>query len=196
MLEDRFCIKSEGQINVVLSPEDMVTCDYNNAGCDGGLLSSTINYLITEGVVTEQCKPYVSGIGINGFCEFRCSDPSIRYEKYACKRHSAKVLTRHEDIMQEVYNNGPVQVGFIVYDDFYYYKGGDPYQVTESSVMLGGHAVKLIGWDYDANGRLYWICQNQWATTWGKSGFFEIYANQCGLDSMGSACEPDITVSQ
>lgn len=99
--------------------------------------------------------------------------------------------------MQEVFNNGPVQVGFIVYDDFYYYSGaGGPYEVTDSSVMLGGHAVKLIGWDYDANGRLYWICQNQWATTWGNGGFFEIYANQCGLDSMGSACEPDITVSQ
>ena len=53
MLEDRFCIASEGQINVRLSPEDMVTCDYNNAGCDGGLLSSTINFLITEGVVSD-----------------------------------------------------------------------------------------------------------------------------------------------
>lgn len=102
MLEDRFCIHSNEQINVRLSPEDMVTCDYNNAGCDGGLLSSTINYLITEGVVTEECRPYVSGIGVNGFCEFRCSDPTIKYEKYACKPGSAKVLVRHEDIMKEI----------------------------------------------------------------------------------------------
>lgn len=112
----------------------MVTCDYNNAGCDGGLLSSTINYLITEGVVSDQCKPYASGLGVNGFCEFSCADPSVSYEKYACKQGSAKVLTSHEAIMQEVMNNGPVQVGFIVYDDFYYYSGsGGPYEVTASS---------------------------------------------------------------
>jgi|LauGreDrversion4_2_1035121.scaffolds.fasta_scaffold144138_2 cathepsin B len=196
MLEDRFCIKSEGQIDVVLSPEDMVTCDYNNAGCDGGLLTSTINFLITEGVVTNECKPYVSGVGVNGFCEFSCSDPTVEYVKYACKHHSAKVLTSHEAIMTELINNGPVQVGFLVYDDFYYYSGyGGPYEVTESSVLLGGHAVKLIGWDHDANGRLYWICQNQWSIYWGDSGYFNIYANQCGIDSMGSACEPDITVA-
>ncbi len=61
--------------------------------------------------------------------------------------------------MQDVMTNGPIQVGFIVYDDFYYYSGlGSPYEVTPSSYQLGGHAVKLIGWDHDANGRLFWIC--------------------------------------
>jgi cathepsin B len=172
----------------------MVTCDYNNGGCVGGLLSSTINFLITEGVVSDECKPYASAVGVNGFCEFSCADPSVAYEKYACKKGSAKVLTSHEAIMTEVMTNGPVQVGFIVYDDFYYYSGlGGPYEVTASSFQLGGHAVKLIGWNHDGNGRLYWICQNQWDTTWGDQGYFEIYANQCGLDSMGSACIPDVT---
>ena len=85
MLEDRFCIATQGNINVRLSPEDMVTCDYNNGGCVGGLLSSTINFLITEGVVSDECKPYASGVGVNGFCEFSCADPSVAYEKYACK---------------------------------------------------------------------------------------------------------------
>ncbi len=172
----------------------MVQCDFGNFGCDGGLLSSTINFLTAYGIVSEKCKPYVSGIGVNGFCEFRCSDATVKYEKYACKPGTAKVLTTHEQIMLEVYNNGPIQVGFLVYDDFYYYSGyGGPYEVTDSSMITGGHAVKLIGWDYDYTGRLYWICQNQWTTDWGNGGYFEIYANQCGIDSMGSACEPDIT---
>lgn len=33
MLEDRFCIHSNGNINLRLSPEDMISCDYNNGGC-------------------------------------------------------------------------------------------------------------------------------------------------------------------
>ena len=148
--------------------------------------------MITEGVVSEKCKPYTSGIGVNGFCEFSCSDPSFAYEKYACKLGSGKMLSTYEEIMTELYTHGPVQVGFVAYDDFYTYSSGI-YEKTASSEVWGGHAVKLIGWNYDANGRLYWICENEWGTTWGENGYFKIYAGQCGLDSLGSSCDPDLT---
>ena len=109
MLSDRFCIASSGQIKVVLSPEDMVTCDYANSGCNGGLLSETINYIITEGVVSETCKPYVSGdSGVNGFCQYSCTDLNVAYEKYACKLGSGKMLSTYGEIMNELYNNGPL----------------------------------------------------------------------------------------
>lgn len=36
-LADRACIKT-GQTGIVLSPEDMVLCDTNNHGCNGGSL--------------------------------------------------------------------------------------------------------------------------------------------------------------
>lgn len=102
-----------------------MTCNFGNAGCNGGLLSETVNFLITEGAVTEKCKPYVSGaVGANGFCEFSCSDPSIAYEKYACKLGSGKMLSTYDEIMTELYNYGPVQVGFVAYDDFYTYSSG------------------------------------------------------------------------
>ncbi len=45
MLEDRLCIQSNGYTNVRLSPEDMITCDYSNGGCNGGLLSATVAYM-------------------------------------------------------------------------------------------------------------------------------------------------------
>ena len=77
--------------------------------------------------------------------------------------------------MTELSTNGPMQVGFLIYDDFYSYSNGI-YETTPSSYILGGHAVKLLGWNYDINGRLYWICQNQWSTVWGMDGYFNIYA--------------------
>jgi len=64
-------------------------------------------------------------------------------------------------------------VGMVIYSDFMSYSSGI-YEVTSTTVE-GGHAVKLIGWNYDASNRLYWICQNQWGTSWGESGFFNIY---------------------
>ena len=62
-----------------------------------------------------------------------------------------------------------------------------------SDVIVGGHAVKLIGWDHDSNGRLYWICQNQWGTSWGESGYFRIFAGQVGIDAIAFGCTPKIS---
>ena len=35
VLSDRFCIASEGAVNVILSPQDMVSCDKADMGCNG-----------------------------------------------------------------------------------------------------------------------------------------------------------------
>jgi hypothetical protein len=57
--------------------------------------------------------------------------------------------------------NGPLQVGFVVYADFEIYQSGI-YEVSQDpyNTIVGAHAVKLIGWNHDNTGRLYWICQN------------------------------------
>ena len=86
--------------------------------------------------------------------------------------------------------NGPMRVGFTVYNDFMSYSSGI-YEPTGSDVA-GGHAVKIIGWDHDGSGKLFWICQNQWGTAWGMSGYFNIYAGKAGLDSAAFGCTPDI----
>jgi cathepsin B len=57
-LSDRFCIHSNGTVNVTLSPQDMVGCAFSNYGCNGGYLLNTIDHLLSEGTVEEQCSPY------------------------------------------------------------------------------------------------------------------------------------------
>jgi hypothetical protein len=34
--------------------------------------------------------------------------------------------------------------------------------------MIGGHAMKLIGFGEDEDLGLYWVLQNQWTTEWGE----------------------------
>jgi cathepsin B len=190
MLEDRLCLYTNGLVNVRLSPEDLVTCNVLNGGCQGGMLTETMNYLTNEGIVSDECLPYESGIGQNGFCKYQCKDWTKDYTKYKCAAGTT-VMPRTPDMIQlELMRNGPLQVGFTVYSDFMTYSSGI-YEKT-SSTIVGGHAVKLIGWDHDDNGRLYWVCQNQWGTTWGESGYFRIYAGQVGIDAIAYGCTPEI----
>lgn len=188
-LEDRFCIQSNGDVDVVLSPEDMVRCDFQNQGCNGGWLSTSVNFLLNKGIVSDDCMPYESYYGKAGYCMYRCADKSTKYKKYGCKFNSLKLKTNREDIQKELMTNGPMMVGFMVYEDFMSYKSG-VYEVT-TDVISGGHAVKLIGWDIDVNGDFYWICQNQWGTSWGDGGFFNIKEGEAGLDVLAIACDPE-----
>jgi cathepsin B len=87
--------------------------------------------------------------------------------------------------------NGPMMVGFTIYDDFLLYSSGVYEHLTGG--VAGGHAVKLIGWETDGtDGRLVWILQNQWGAAWGESGDFRIYEGEAGLDSVAFACMPDL----
>ena len=83
-------------------------------------------------------------------------------------------------------------VGFDVYDDFMNYSTGI-YDLDPTSAYAGGHAVILVGWNVDANNRLYWIAQNQWGSDWGMNGFFNIYAGNCGIDIFAISCAADFT---
>lgn len=59
-LSDRFCIASGKKVDVVLSPQDMVSCDNWNMGCNGGILPWAWSYLTSTGVVSDSCFPYSS----------------------------------------------------------------------------------------------------------------------------------------
>ena len=78
-------------------------------------------------------------------------------------------------------------VGLMVYEDLYNYKEGI-YEYTAGD-LIGGHAVRLLGWGHDEeDGHLYWICQNQWTDEWGEYGYFRIKAGEIGLDTWSLSC--------
>ena len=81
-----------------------------------------------------------------------------------------------------------METGFEVYEDFLSYKRGIYEHVTGK--MLGGHAVKILGWGHE-NNTDFWICANSWDTTWGEQGYFRIKMGEGGIDSSVWACIPD-----
>ena len=189
VLSDRFCIASNGNTNVVLSPEDMVACDRADLACQGGWLDKAWSYLATTGIVSDSCFPYVSGGGSVPTCPNTCQGSDEAFKKFKCAANSVSVQVNPDQIKAELITNGPVETGFMVYQDFFNYKGGI-YQYT-SGGLAGGHAVKIVGYGVE-NGINYWICANSWDTTWGENGFFRIKMGECGIDQATYACLPQL----
>lgn len=87
-----------------------------------------------------------------------------------------------DTIQLELMNNGPMEAGFLVFEDFLHYKSG-VYQ-HKTGIILGAHAVKLLGWGVE-NGTPYWLLANSWNTDWGDKGYFKMLRgdNECGLET-------------
>jgi cathepsin B len=95
-------------------------------------------------------------------------------------------------IQKAVMDGGSVEVAFTVYSDFENYVSG-VYQNTGGQ-MMGGHAVKLVGWGTD-NGVDYWKIANSWNPYWGEKGFFRIKrgTNECGIESQATSSSTGAT---
>ncbi|AEE27413.1 putative cathepsin B [Arabidopsis thaliana] len=192
-LSDRFCIKYN--MNVSLSVNDLLACCgfLCGQGCNGGYPIAAWRYFKHHGVVTEECDPYFDNTG----CSHPGCEPAYPTPKCARKCVSGnqlwreskhygvsayKVRSHPDDIMAEVYKNGPVEVAFTVYEDFAHYKSGVYKHITGTNI--GGHAVKLIGWGTSDDGEDYWLLANQWNRSWGDDGYFKIRrgTNECGIE--------------
>ena len=125
VLGDRMCIQSNGRHNnLTLSPQDMVNCALESYGCDGGYLIPSVDFLITEGVARGSCIPYLED---KDECSFQCKGAEGKdevFEKFYCKGGSVRISTTVEDMQQDIYENGPIMVGLLVWEDMYNYESG------------------------------------------------------------------------
>jgi cathepsin B len=189
VLSDRFCIASSGKVNVVLSPQYLVSCDYIDFGCNGGTLIASWTFLRFFGVVTDSCRPYTAGQGVVDSCpifSWTCADNSTFTKYYASTYYFFSSVER---IKRNILEKGPVETGFMVYEDFLSYKSGIYKQTSDK--LLGGHAVKITGWG-EEEGTQYWIVANSWGENWGENGYFRIKIGECGFESAVVAGDPSL----
>lgn len=127
-------------------------------------------YLESIGIVSEKCFPYTAGSGIEAPCASSCVD-GAPFNKFKCEFGSIVHPTTVDEIKTELFNNGPLEGAFTVYEDFFNYQSGVYHHV--SGGVAGGHAIKVLGYGTE-NGVDYWLCANSWGTEWGMQGFFKI----------------------
>jgi len=214
-MSDRLCIHSEGQVQVRVSPENLLSCCYScGFGCNGGFPDNAWKYWQRKGIVSggkygshvgcqpydiEPCEHHVNGTrkpcsegGTTPKCHRYCenSDYTTKYDAdktFGQEPHD--VMHEQEHIMKELMTNGPTETAFSVYEDFVNYKSG-VYKHVHGR-MLGGHAVRLLGWGVE-KGTPYWLLANSWNSDWGDHGTFKILRgeNHCGIESSVVASLP------
>ncbi|KPJ10710.1 Cathepsin B [Papilio machaon] len=168
---DRTCIHGKGIVN--LSEQDFQCCQESHPGnvCQGGYPSVAFNCWTTIGLVTQQCQPYNILELMENKCERKCHNDA----DYESDKHFGANVYRIQKvdkaIKTELFENGPVEMSFDVYEDFLQYQNG----IYEHKFgrLKGGHSVRVIGYG-EENGVKYWLAANSWGDLWGEDGFFRI----------------------
>jgi len=205
-ISDRYC--TYGVTNVSISANDLVACCSDcGDGCNGGNPASAWDYWVHSGLVDTTCDPYPfqpcehhipagryptcpSKIYPTPKCVKKCNASSTSWKSSLHFGSDSWSLSGEKDFMAEVYNHGPFEVALDVYSDFPSYKSG-VYHKTKGATLLGGHAVRLVGWGV-LNGTKYWKIANSWNEDWGMGGYFLIRRgnDECGIEDEGSAGSP------
>jgi len=97
-------------------------------------------------------------------------------------------VQRVQAIQDEIFQNGPVVVGFSATDTLisqYNCTGKNDKPFDGSGNSLGGHQVTLVGWGTGPSGG-YWVVRNSWGPTWNGDGYWNFLWNS-GLEDSGFA---------
>lgn len=217
VMSDRICIKSNGKLQTSVSTEQLVACCSScGDGCDGGYPFAAFQYwnkgIVSGGAFNDKntCLPY--------FCPNCDHHVSGQYPKCQGERPTPKCVKKCQagypvsfnddksygtaysissnvkQIQLEILNNGPVEAAFDVYDDGFETYSGGVYVPDDTQQILGGHAVKIIGWGTE-DGKDYWLIANSWNSDWGVKGLYKMIRgiNAAGIEDQIVAGLPKLS---
>jgi len=188
---DRMCIATDGKIKASYSTQYLINCVNDSIGCNGGAQDTAWEAMVSIGIVTEDCVPFIED---DDECHVdECTDPSVKPEtKYLHTAYSPfsneSWAVNEKAIQQDILDYGSVETCFWVMPDFMLYSRG-VYRHKGTSEYQGGHCVRMMGWGVDPRAGAYWIIANSWGDDWGEDGYFRVARgiNDCGFeDSIAS----------
>jgi KDEL-tailed cysteine endopeptidase len=169
-----------------LSEQQLVDCDTESDGCQGGLMDFAFAYEKNHTMCSEEEYPYKGQ-------DSKCNDS-------VCAAQSFKVVgftdvtPNSKDAMKLAIDQQPVSVAVDAGNlAWQFYFGGIVRSLCGSSL---DHGVLAVGYGYGGCPVLgktdFWIVRNSWGSSWGEHGYIRIKADEnknggtCGLLAQAS----------
>ena len=192
VVSDRVCIASGGRVQVHYSPQYMINCYMRQLGCNGGRPDPVWLDIKEEGLVPEECVPFImQDEACGSTCSNRSAYPARRHTKNAYSPWGATDAERVAAIQRDIMQHGSVSASYLVFNDFPKFAGA-VYQRGSKARLSGLHMVRIVGWGTTSDGVPYWTVANSWGEDWGDNGFFRIRRgnNECNIEEVVMAGEP------
>ena len=176
-LEGRYEIAT-GKL-VSLSEQQIVDCSVKdgNQGCNGGLMDFGFEYVLEEGLCSEEDYQYEAK---EDECHISTCTPTI----------PAHILSGYQDIQEqdpaalmEALAEGPVAVAIEADEmSFQFYHSGVLSAACGSKL---NHGVLAVGYGSADDGTKFWKVKNSWGPEWGDRGFILLDRSMDGPGECG-----------
>ena len=171
--EAKYALKHE--VKKRLSVQEVVNCDKNSYGCNGGNPYYAFEWGKNNGFSADSVCPFKA---VEDTCLFDEKLPKVKvldhyYYMYPSEFQLNDILLT-EGTFSFAINADKLQL---------YEKGILDLSEQDCPVEGVNHAVTMVGFGTTNNEDYYWIVKNSWGGDWGERGYFRIKfgTNVCGL---------------
>jgi len=152
----------------VLGPQQIVDCDTQDSGCNGGWPMTAYAYVQKAGgQETEASYPYTAQ---DGTCKFDASKVVAKISGWGYVITSP--AQENTTLLSYIASTAPASI-CVYAEPWQLYNGGIITKGCSSEKNMIDHCVQLTG--FGVNGTTpYWRIRNSWGTQWGEQGFIRV----------------------
>ena len=164
--EAAYAIKQgKSHVETLRSEQELIDCDSQSFGCEGGSMENAFKYLQSHRFCTEKQYPYHAKVQT-------CQESQC----IAQPRVKAFVHVKPDDqeIASALISIGPLSIA-VDASSFQFYSGG----ILSCSYKQINHGVVLVGYG-EENDVQFWKIRNSWGNGWGEGGYLRFVKGRGG----------------